>query len=496
MRAALYVRISLDRDEDAESPERQLSACEALCRSRGFEVVGTFSDRDRSAFHRVSRPGFEAALEAARAGEFEALVVWKLDRMLRRFTDLGPILRTLEEAKVTLVSCVEQIDTSTPIGGALVGFLIAQAEQESRNTSVRVQLAEAAAAKRGEAHTGGSRCFGYERDMTLRLDEADAGREMVARVIAGESCRSIALDLGRRGIMTTAGKPWSAGSLGRWVRSPRIAGLRGHRGVELPGSWEPLVEPDARLEAMRAIAERGRRGTSSKPAHLLTGLVYCSLCGQHLRYLTRVDRKYTCYTCLPAPGSRNCGKIAASATGLEAWVVGELLDFLSEAEAEPLPDDRRAGELRRALEGDEAAMLELVRERFIGRTIDAETFETVRGELQGRIESATSTLQAWERAAEARVTILRPGDRASLEAWWLSHGLADRRVVLGHAVEWVKVRPAPGRGNVFDGRARVRIKFSDAVYRRADAWWTEHLGRDLTDTEVDEARQAWERLPR
>lgn len=494
MRGSPYGRISLDRDGQAESIERQLSACETLISSRGWDLGPTFTDRDISAYKRVARPGLEAALAAARAGEFGALVVWKLDRLSRRFTDLGPILRTLEESNVVLVSCVEQIDTSTPVGSALVGFLIAQAEQESRNTSVRVQLAESAAAKRGEPHTGGSRCFGYTRAMEIVPTEAEAGREVVARVIAGESVRSCALDLNERGMLTTTGKPWSIGSLARWIRSPRVAGLRGHHGSEVRGTWEPIIDDEARLAAARAIAERGRRGVSTKPAHLLTGLIYCGVCGHHLRYLHRVDKKYTSYACLKAPGSPNCGKIAATATGLEAYVVSELLDFLSLAELAPMPDDRKAGALQRALDDDQAAMLELTRERFITRTVDAETFETVRVELQGRIAAATATLDAWERATEARVTILRPGDRPSLEAWWQSHGLADQRVVLGHAVEWVKVLPATSRGNRFDGRARVRIKFSDSIYQRADEWWTTHLGRDLTPAEIDEARASWERL--
>ena len=180
---------------------------------------------------------------------------------------------------------------------------------------------------------------------------------------------------------------------------------------------------------------------------------------------------------------------------IDAYVTGELLDFLSVAEFRPLADGRRSDALRRSVEDDTRSMLDLTRARFVERTLGPDEFETVRAELQDRIRANEATLDAWEREAESRTAILRSGGRAPLEAWWESHGLEDRRAALGHALERITAFPATHRGgNVFD-TDRVKIDFSDAVYRRAYER-ADEMGGSLTDEQVADARAAWERLPR
>jgi site-specific DNA recombinase len=495
MRSAIYCRLSVDRTGDAASPERQESECRRLIETRGWEAAAVFVDRDASAFKRVARPSFDRMMKGVRAGEFDSVVCWKLDRLTRRFTDLGPILRTLEDARATLVSATEQLDTSTTSGSALVGFLVAQAEQESRNTSLRVASAEEAAARRGEVHTGGSRCFGYTREMEIIPEEAEAGRWMAEQLIAGTSLRQIAIAMNARGIPTSVGGDWSTGRVSTWLRGPRPAGMRTHRGVETPGNWELIIDPETRIEIMSLIAERGHAGgRDSKPKHLLSGFAYCALCGNKLKAMCRVGGSYPAYACTKQPGLNNCGRMSVAEAALDAHVIGELFRFLSMAELAPLPDDRRADELRRSLDDDMAAMIELTRARFIERRLEAAAFETVRAELQSRIDGVSSTLAAWEREAESRTVMLSPGDVASLTAWWEAHTLEDRRVALAHAVERITVHPARRHGRIFDTE-RVEIEFSDDVYRRADEWWSKHLGRDLTEDEVTAAREAYERLP-
>jgi DNA invertase Pin-like site-specific DNA recombinase len=45
-RAGLYARVSLDREETSESPERQLADCENEALRRGWDVVGRYTDRE------------------------------------------------------------------------------------------------------------------------------------------------------------------------------------------------------------------------------------------------------------------------------------------------------------------------------------------------------------------------------------------------------------------------------------------------------------------
>src|SRR5581483_11717817 len=165
-------------------------------------------DRDLSAFKRVARPDYDRMLKGLRDRRFDAVAVFKLDRLTRRFTDTGPIVKALQDAGAVLLSVHDNIDTSTPMGQAIMGVLVAQAETESLNTSIRVAAAAESTAKSGKPHSGGSRCFGYTRDMEIIPEEAAVGREMAERVLAGESLRQIAIDLNARGVRTTQGKDW------------------------------------------------------------------------------------------------------------------------------------------------------------------------------------------------------------------------------------------------------------------------------------------------
>jgi site-specific DNA recombinase len=64
----------------------------------------------------------------------------------------------------------------------------------------------------------------------LEPAEAEAIKEAATRVLRGESLRSIAMDWNERGIKTLGGRKWQGSLIRRVLMSPRIAGLKDHRG--------------------------------------------------------------------------------------------------------------------------------------------------------------------------------------------------------------------------------------------------------------------------
>lgn len=467
---AIYCRLSVDRSGASESPERQEAACRQLIESKGWTVGEVFVDRDISAFSKTRRPAYEAMLRGIRDGSFGGVAVFKMDRLTRRFIETARIIETLETAGAVLLSVHDAIDTSTPMGQAIVGFIVAQAEQESLNTSLRVSSAAEASALRGDAHSGSSRCFGYNRDGSVNPEEAELGREAARRVIAGESLRSVAFDFAKRGVTTTAGKAWDPSRLAKWLRSARPAGMRHHGGNEIQGNWEPIIPPAMRLDLMHAIAARGKgRSQSNKVKRLLPGLAYCGVCGGRLKsmgFVMKNGKTFPRYSCVKQPGKVNCGGINASEKALDAVVRDEFLDFMSSTELRPLPEGRNAETLAAALDADRLAMSDLTRARFVERVISPEDFDAARVELQARITAGEGTLAAWERDAVSRDGVLRPGDRESLAAWWEAASLEDRRLALGNAIARVVVNKAAHRGgNVFQ-KERVRIQWKWSLYRQ------------------------------
>jgi DNA invertase Pin-like site-specific DNA recombinase len=125
MRAAIYMRVStLD-----QNPTTQLLDLQHLASQRGFEVVKTFTDHGVSGT-KSRRPGLDEMLRDARRHQFDLVLVWAADRLARSVKHLVDILAELDHLKIGFVSCREQIDTSGPLGKAIMIIVAAIAELE------------------------------------------------------------------------------------------------------------------------------------------------------------------------------------------------------------------------------------------------------------------------------------------------------------------------------------------------------------------------------
>jgi site-specific DNA recombinase len=123
----------------------------------GWTLAATYTDDASGATTR--RPGLQQALRAARAGRFDVLLVYRVDRFSRRLSDLLDLLAELENAGVAFASATEPFDTSTSIVQLLGVF----AEFERETKIDRVTKGMAAKAAKGK-WPGGHRPYGYHLD--------------------------------------------------------------------------------------------------------------------------------------------------------------------------------------------------------------------------------------------------------------------------------------------------------------------------------------------
>ncbi|MFQ5911184.1 MAG: recombinase family protein [Thermoplasmata archaeon] len=131
MRAAIYVRVSTDRQET----EQQLRACRAHAEAKGWEVA-TVVEEYASAW-KGPRPQWEALKKKLRSYEFQALIVFRIDRAWRRASEFVLDMEEFTRKNIAVVSIMEGIDASTPIGRAILQVIVAIAELE------RTAIAEA-----------------------------------------------------------------------------------------------------------------------------------------------------------------------------------------------------------------------------------------------------------------------------------------------------------------------------------------------------------------
>jgi len=146
-RVALYARVSTLNNQD---PELQLRELREHCRSRELTVVGEYIDRVSSA---KVRPNLDRLLADADERKFDAVMVWKFDRVARSAIELCQTLERLNRLSVTFTSLTEQIDTATAAGKLVFTVLGAVAEMERSLIRERVRAGLRNAAANGH-HPG------------------------------------------------------------------------------------------------------------------------------------------------------------------------------------------------------------------------------------------------------------------------------------------------------------------------------------------------------
>lgn len=133
MRVALYARVSTEE----QSNDAQLGSLREFAKNRGFEVVGEYADVTSGS--KSSRPQLDLLMKDLFNKEFEALVVWKLDRLGRSLQHLVTIVNHMKSYNVELIVVTQQIDTTTSGGRLVFNIFASIAEFERELISERTK---------------------------------------------------------------------------------------------------------------------------------------------------------------------------------------------------------------------------------------------------------------------------------------------------------------------------------------------------------------------
>ena len=165
-------------------------------------------------------------------------------------------------------------DFSNPSGRMQARMQGTVARYESEHRSERTKLAHEQIAAEGRWE-GGAPTHGYQPlpggEMIVVDIEAEAIREAVARVAAGERVGAVANDFQRRGIPTTTGAPWRGPTLRRIVTSPTIAGRRVSHGEDIGEARWPAIVTRDEVAAVTAVLARGHHRGRLPRVALLSG---------------------------------------------------------------------------------------------------------------------------------------------------------------------------------------------------------------------------------
>jgi site-specific DNA recombinase len=429
--AAIYARISSDPTGEQLGVTRQIEDCQALADRRGWPVTDVYVDDDRSAYSGKPRPEYLRLLDDIACGGVDAVIVWHLDRLHRQPRELEDFFTVCDQARVTdLASVFGDVDLATNDGRFMARILGAVSRKESDDKSRRITRKHQELALAGKSAGGGTRPYGYHPDRrTVEPSEAAVVREAVARVLAGDSLRGRAGDLGSR-----------------------LSAQRSYRGeIVAPGDWEPIITPDetARLRAILTDPDRLTRRTVRR--YLLSGgLLRCGVCGAILTARPRSDGTRR-YVCAKGPGLPGCGAIAIVADPLEALITEAVLYRLDTPElaaalAGAATDNSTAAAIQADLVKDQDQLEQIARAHG-ERQITFGELLAARKPIEARIEASRRKLSRLTRSTALDRYV---GDSSSLRASWADLPLPRQRAVVAAVLDRAVIRPAVRGRNSFD----------------------------------------------
>lgn len=123
--AAIYARVSTNE----QTTDNQITELQALAAQRSLTIFKTYEDIGYSGKN-DKRPQFQAMLKDAIAGRYNVLLACHIDRLGRSLVDVVNNVQTIQAANVELILHQQSIDTTTPVGKAMISMCAVFAELE------------------------------------------------------------------------------------------------------------------------------------------------------------------------------------------------------------------------------------------------------------------------------------------------------------------------------------------------------------------------------
>ena len=393
--AALYARVSSDRQDVDLSVAAQMRALRDYAKANGYVVAREFVDEAESG-RDADRPQFRAMIDEGgrQNAPFQVILVWKFSRFTRKREHAVAFKSMLRRKGVRVVSITEHADDS-PTGKLMEAIIESVDEFYSENLAQEVTRGMREAASRG-FFLGPKAPFGYKRVKvsdgakerpTLELDPATAPivREAFASSLRGSGLKEICRDLNDRGI-TNKGRRWHKTGLHYLLTNEVYTGTavwgrtskreQAADPVRVEGAWEALISRELFDRVQQVLRERApavQRPATVGSTFLLSGLLQCGVCGKPYVGQGAKSGQYAYYVCstLHRGGANTCQARYLSAPKAEDFIIGKIKERI-------LTDE---------------TITELV-------TLAAEEIDAMAGELSGRLKAVEAELSDVESRLE------------------------------------------------------------------------------------------------
>jgi len=317
MKAAVYARVSTDKQAEKYGLPSQIEALKKRCLERDWTPV---LDGDRDAFvddgysgAELDRPALNRLRQAAREGRVDVVLAYDPDRLSRKLYHQMILAEEFEKQGIKLEFITQDMGTS-PEDRMFFNMRGLVSEYEREKIRERTVRGSREKARQGKVVSAGAIPFGFSYNKEKATLEENPERAQIVRLIfyafANEnlSLQSLVDRLNRLHIPTPrGGDRWRASTLGVVLRNEVYIGkmyqFRSYH-IEPKSRLKPLAKSKKTSTALRPReewilvkvpslipvelfevvqrklkrnAELSRRNT--KRQYLLSGILYCSQCG-------------------------------------------------------------------------------------------------------------------------------------------------------------------------------------------------------------------------
>jgi len=210
MKTVGYIRVSTDEQaNEGVSLDNQRKRIEAFCIAKDWELINVYEDAGKSGKD-LSRDGIQKLIKDSGKGIFNAVVVYKVDRLTRRQRDLWMLIEDVFEPDgIGFVSVNEPFDTTSAIGKACLGMIGVFAQLERDLIAERTK--DALKYKKEQGDYLGTVPLGYDivgGELQEREDELAIVRYAKKLRAGGYSLGKIVESLNSEGVPTKRGGKW------------------------------------------------------------------------------------------------------------------------------------------------------------------------------------------------------------------------------------------------------------------------------------------------
>lgn len=438
MRAVIYTRYSAGPEQTVQSIEGQLRVCKNYIASHGWEFVRYYADEHISG-RTDRRPQFQEMISAAERGEFDVLVVYSTDRFSRNKFDSINYKKKLKDLGIRICYAAENIPDG-PEGILLESLMEGWAEYYSEELSRKVKRGMSETARKGKSN-GGRRTFGYRTDaegnLVIDEEEARAIRQVFKIVADGEQITAAKDWLNEHGYVSTIGKPHTHNSVRKMLANKRYIGRYVWDDIEIADAVPAIVDQTTFQEVQQRFEENKRAMPKNRAKFLLTGKLYCGICGKPMTGCSGTGKSgnvYTYYRCR-SKDIRNIPK-----DELENLVAKQTAEFFSKpSEMDQIVDMLYYYLARKNAPEDEYGtpklrLSELKRQRDNLVTVIAQTGNATLVDKLNEVETELARLEQLVAQEKKRRTFTKEELRLSLEAFLdridrIDPETTDRRII-------------------------------------------------------------------